>query len=211
MASPASRVAAVLALLAVSQAERMTRSASRLRSKISPNVSSPSDPGAAEAGQQRRLRRAPGLRRGDDAVGREMDHAIMVEVGPGLDRSVAERRSGDDLGAASGRRPASVSRAICSSLAEIGCAQAPSGSAQSRSRRAGHATPRGRRRFLPRPRYSRGAVAARRLAHVAEGARRNRGGDVAVAAEPLQPAEIEPGVAAGRGALAIGVDPGVAP
>ena len=51
----------------------------------------------AEAGQQGRARRAFRARRGDQAVGGEMEDAKAVEIVPAADRAVGEVGAGDDL------------------------------------------------------------------------------------------------------------------
>ena len=62
---------------------------------------------AAEAGQQRRPGRAFGPRRQDQAVGGEMEDAIVGEIVARRDRGVGEGGAGDDLGLA---RPAAADR-----------------------------------------------------------------------------------------------------
>ena len=54
---------------------------------------------AAEAGEQRRLRGALGRSRGDHAVGREVQDAVLVEVLARLDRGIGELVASNDLDA----------------------------------------------------------------------------------------------------------------
>ena len=122
----------------------------------------------------------------------------------GLYRGVAERGAGDDLGLTA-LRPTRRGRARPARAAEMGRFQAAAGQAQSGRR------PRSRTRRCPaaarcRPAGSgRGRDIRRGRGSAAHGARRegaggDGGGNIPIAAEPLNTAEIEAVVAPGRAA-----------
>ena len=139
----------------------MTRSASSRRSKISAKVSSPSEPSPPKLVSSAGRAGHSGRGGGDQAVGGEMEDAVIGEVAARRDRGVGEGGAGDDLGLAGAPPPSR--RAGGDQLARPR-------SAGSRRRATRCSRLRGRRRracrrrradnsrapaaFSPKPRYS---------------------------------------------------------
>ena len=207
---PACWVAAALALPAVSQADRMTTSASRCRSKISRKVSKPVRSFAAEAGQQRRLRRAFGGTGGDDAVSREMDDTILVEIAARLERGVGELVTGDNVDAVG----IELLQDRCRHLQFAGRyrmtprRQRQQAVAVGRCGDLAFRRSRGRRVFAQSEIFL-AASGWPRASQLRKGAWADRRADVAVAAEPAYAAEVVGGIVACLGAGGVSVDRGL--
>ena len=162
---------------------------------------------SAEAGQQRRLGGALRRPRGDYAVGCEMKDAILIEVGSGRQPAVGELIAGEDFDAV--RIELADDRARRLELL---------GGDRVGPRRQGQnaiAVSRGRHnpgsrsrwwRILAEPEIGLPTRGGRRIAQLCERARADRRANVAIAAEPGDPAEVIGRLVAGLCALLVGVD-----